>query len=497
MNTESLKDSRKRLFRQILVLTGVCLLIILGAWLFGREKSTIYVPLFREDIGNSDLHIVWENGSGIPVEKFELKDNLLTIVLRPEEPGSYEFTIMDKDDDYVYLDQAYVLRAGTVYYKVSGNFSGDNGVIIALSLFFFGLGVLLLVHFKHLKGPDQNSYDAIAAFGGGCFCTLTGLLLILQCFDRFLRPQLVSMKAIFLNIASAGQSFILLTLPLVLIFSILMIVSNIALLRHERFRIQNVLGIGIGVFLIASDALVIWLTWRFFSGSSFQFRIFNMVNAIFGTAFTYFECILAGAVVCGLRAARHVPAPDQDYILILGCGFRKDGTLPPLLRGRVDKALEFWKDQKEKTGKEAVLVPSGGQGGDEPMPEAEAMSRYMLSCGIPENAVMKEDRSANTYQNMEFSKKLILEREKEKGNNGEDTKVIYTTTNYHVFRSGVWANLAGLSAEGLGSRTKWWFWPNAFIRECVGLLVNRLKLEIVWLIILSVVFGMIAFMIEL
>ena len=77
-------------------------------------------------------------------------------------------------------------------------------------------------------------------------------------------------------------------------------------------------------------------------------------------------------MVSGLRAARHVPAPIQDYILILGCRFRKDGTLPPLLRGRVDKAIEFWKAQVMQ-GREAVLIPSGGQGGDESMPEAEAM----------------------------------------------------------------------------------------------------------------------------
>lgn len=116
-------------------------------------------------------------------------------------------------------------------------------------------------------------------------------------------------------------------------------------------------------------------------------------------------------MTCGLRAARHIPAPVQDYILILGCGFRKDGTLPPLLRGRVDKAIEFWKNQKEQGGKEAVLVPSGGQGGNEPMPEAVAMGRYLRECGIPDQAIMQEEKSRNTYQNMEFSKKLIEERD--------------------------------------------------------------------------------------
>jgi uncharacterized SAM-binding protein YcdF (DUF218 family) len=173
-----------------------------------------------------------------------------------------------------------------------------------------------------------------------------------------------------------------------------------------------------------------------------------------------------------------------DYILILGCGFRKDGTLPPLLRGRVDRAIAFWKDQKEK-GKTAILVPSGGQGPDEVMPEAEAMRRYLAAEGIPEEYILPEKESKNTYENMFFSKKLIE-------NEDPEARVIYSTTNYHVFRSGVWASLAGLKAEGIGSKTKWWYWPNAFMRECIGLLANRWKQELVFLVLLLILFGAIS-----
>ena len=46
--------------------------------------------------------------------------------------------------------------------------------------------------------------------------------------------------------------------------------------------------------------------------------------------------------------------------------------------------------------------------------------------------------------------------------------------------------------EGLGSKTKWWFWPDAFVRECIGLLADRALPELIWLIILVVLFGGIA-----
>ena len=71
----------------------------------------------------------------------------------------------------------------------------------------------------------------------------------------------------------------------------------------------------------------------------------------------------------------------------------------------------------------------------------------------------------------------------------KEAKVVFSTTNYHVFRSGVWANLAGLKAEGIGSSTKWWFWPNAFIREWIGLMKNQIRQEAVLLVFLIALFA--------
>jgi uncharacterized SAM-binding protein YcdF (DUF218 family) len=68
-------------------------------------------------------------------------------------------------------------------------------------------------------------------------------------------------------------------------------------------------------------------------------------------------------------------------------------------------------------------------------------------------------------------------------------RVVFSTTNYHVFRSGVWASLAGLPAEGMGSDTKWWYWPNAFMRECAGLMMNRIPQELLLLAIMIIFFG--------
>jgi uncharacterized SAM-binding protein YcdF (DUF218 family) len=63
--------------------------------------------------------------------------------------------------------------------------------------------------------------------------------------------------------------------------------------------------------------------------------------------------------------------------------------------------------------------------------------------------------------------------------------VAFSTTNYHVFRGGMFAREAGMHASGMGSKTKWYFWPNAEVREFVGLIVNEIWVHI------GVVFGLV------
>ena len=486
-----MRQKRKELAIRTAALALICVLAAAAGRMLTGNRFEMTIPLGQTETTSSaeDIQISWENDRAMTVSELKTgKRNDLHIALHPDAPGDYEMSVKRGDGSSLFFDKLHVDRIGTTYSIQTRNFTGDSAVIAAVTLFFLGLAVICLLHFKKLSGPLICSYDSIWSFGVGIFSGVAGLYFLNIFIRRMVQADVVWMRFIYESFSLSGWIFMLVTSPAVLVFSIMMIISNIALLRHERFRVQNILGLGIGFALIICEALGVWLLMQNISGSEMKIRIYYTLSSVYFTVFTYFECILIGSVVSGIRAARHIPAPDKDYILILGCGFRKDGTLPPLLRGRVDKAIEFWRNQKEKFGKTAVLIPSGGQGGNEPMPEAEAMGRYLLERGIPEEVILKEDKSRNTYQNMAFSKKLIEER----SGSAEDKEVIFVTTNYHVFRSGVWAGLADLSAEGLGSTTKWWFWPNAFIRECIGLLANRIAVEAVILVLLILLFGGIA-----
>ena len=166
---------------------------------------------------------------------------------------------------------------------------------------------------------------------------------------------------------------------------------------------------------------------------------------------------------------------NKDYMIILGCKIRNDGTLTPLLKGRVDRALDFRKEQVNNTGKDLIFIPSGGKGRDEVISEAEAIKNYLLDQGIKEKNIILENKSTNTYENIKFSNKLI---------NKKNTNICFSTTNYHVLRAGLIATTQGLKIDGIGSRTKSYYWINAFIREFIGTLYSEKKKHIIVVLII-------------
>ena len=65
----------------------------------------------------------------------------------------------------------------------------------------------------------------------------------------------------------------------------------------------------------------------------------------------------------------------------------------------------------------------------------------------------------------------------------ENANILFSTTNYHIFRSGILSAKAGLRADGIGAKTKWYFWPNAQMREFIGLLASEWLLNLIFIIL--------------
>ena len=475
----------KRAARQMAAIAGVLLVLCIIYRLTKKDTYFAVIPMTPGTTQAEGLQIEAE-GPEVLVEGTPLvRDGYIRIPVRPGQKGKAFLKVTDGDGKVIARHEMEVSRDRTVYDRETGGFTGDTAVMAAFTVFSLLLGVIMARNFFRVRGSDFFDYMTLYFSGFSIFALVTGAVMLILTVRHLADPAGFSMMSAYSAIASASWHFMLVTSPLVICFAVAMVVSNIALLRHMTPRIENVLGLGIGLMMILGEALGWLLFSKDLSGPEWVGQAEDTFQNVYATVFAYFECILAGAVICGLKAPRMTVARDKDFIIILGCRFRKDGTLPPLLRGRADSAIAFWRKQKEENGREAILIPSGGQGKDDTMAEATAIRNYLLEQGIPENMIRTEEKSTTTYENMCFSRKIMEEIR-------PDGKAAFATTNYHVFRSGVWAAEAGIPAEGLGSRTKWWFWPNAFMRETIGLLQRRWKTETVILVLLIVFFGILA-----
>ena len=341
----------------------------------------------------------------------------------------------------------------------------------ALTVYFVLSVLYLLRAFRKQLRVNPYSYNTIFYAGFALFIlslAVTHGYAFALCLGN---PGRFDTRQVLFTLLHSAKNYMFLTSPLLIGFSVALFLSNVSLIRHEGRRSVNVLGIILALLLVFGEAGIGLLD--FWTSESERRMVLPVIIVnLFAAMYLYFECMMIGTIVANLIVLRRVPDRDRDFLIVLGCGIRRDGTPTPLLKGRLDLALDFYHRQIAETGKIPRFVVSGGQGPDEPRSEAAAMGEYLLSRGVPGDRILTEDRSRDTAENMGFSARIIRSLQPE-------GKIAYFTTNYHVFRAGIKARQADLPAEGMGAGTKWYFWPNAAVREFIGLLTEHRGTQLV------------------
>lgn len=355
--------------------------------------------------------------------------------------------------------------------------------LILADSFVLGLTVIamLCAVLKESVSETLYSYLNISLTGGIIFVSVMEILLLSYYISCISDTGLLLPERMISEALTWPREFSYFAVLLITAVSIAVAVSNIALIRHEGFRPANLLGVLLAVFYIGAVAILYIVSDNLKAVLS-QSRAGIIANAAVSTFFmtmlSYFECAFIGMCIFGWKAARHEPAYDKDFIIILGCAISKKGGLLPLLKGRVNRSVRFAWDQERATGKACRYIPSGGQGPDEVMSEGSAMELYLLTHGAEDGEVFPEKKSADTRENLMFSKKIA-------DSLVPGAKLAFATTNYHILRSGMLARDLGFDAEGVAGDTKWYFWPNGFIREFFAVLNMRKKAH---LLVAAVVF---------
>lgn len=264
-----------------------------------------------------------------------------------------------------------------------------------------------------------------------------------------------------------------------------LLINTIVVVKNNGFSLTSMLPFlmaGFLVLLIASPTIVNYFDPDVRHIIVFVLGLFTLEGLWF--SFTFMALLFYSWVYRLLPRRR-----QYDYIIIHGAGL--DGPRPtPLLAGRIDKALELWNKQHQH-GK---FVVSGGQGADEIVSEAQAMRDYLLEKGVSADAILMEDKSTTTWENLRYSL-AIINADRATGvdatssaavassgdvtttasdvsgtatsSSGFTTAVV--TSDFHVFRCAEYAHNLGIKADGIGSHTKGWYWPTAFIREFIAI----------------------------
>ncbi|CAM5506674.1 YdcF family protein [Streptomyces narbonensis] len=242
------------------------------------------------------------------------------------------------------------------------------------------------------------------------------------------------------------------------VLAVLLCMNGVKMVRKEGRRPANLLSLlaGLGMFGVMGLMAAAVATHSRAVG-----LIAVTTLLVLGYVSFLFLCFVGYAFLYGRMRLRR----DADYVVVLGSGLIGGRRVPPLLASRLDRGREVYETLAARGGDAPVLIASGGQGPDEEVPESHAMADYLVERGFPAGAVVREDRSRTTEENMLFSKEL-MERDR------PGSSCVIVTNNFHAFRAALMARRAGVDGQVVGSPTAAYFWPSATMREFVAVFLQ-------------------------
>lgn len=190
--------------------------------------------------------------------------------------------------------------------------------------------------------------------------------------------------------------------------------------------------------------------------------------------------LLAGAALAMIYQRVDARAKEDrvrraDTIIVLGSAVWPHERPSPSLNARIQHAVALY-----QAGYATHLILCGGVGAYPPS-EAEVMRRVATQAGVPDAALVLEERSHSTEENLANAKRLMDAR-------GWRSAVIVSDP-FHLYRAELLAHALGIEAYGSGASTSPTY-THAYLRvqytarESIALVwyyVTRLVGEPLWL----------------
>ena len=136
----------------------------------------------------------------------------------------------------------------------------DSVPLLAVSVVitvYLGLVIFFLVKafFQQLQ-YNPYSYNTIYYFGFSLFLLSVFISHLTLTVNIAKQPAVYDLHSVAALLLSTAKVYMLLSAPLIIIFSVLLFISNISLLRHEVRRFANVLGILLAFLMVGGEVLL-------------------------------------------------------------------------------------------------------------------------------------------------------------------------------------------------------------------------------------------------
>lgn len=126
-----------------------------------------------------------------------------------------------------------------------------------------------------------------------------------------------------------------------------------------------------------------------------------------------------------------------DCILVLGAGIRADGSPTPMLKDRLDTAIEVY-----KSGAAPKLLMSGDHSRED-YDEVQTMKDYAIDKGVPSEDIFMDHAGFSTYESLYRARDIF-----------QAQNIVIVTQKYHLYRALYTAEALSLQALGVPADTK-------------------------------------------
>ena len=116
--------------------------------------------------------------------------------------------------------------------------------------------------------------------------------------------------------------------------------------------------------------------------------------------------LILGAIITAVSIAQYGKLDekaDSDAAIVLGAA-TSDGEISPVYRERINHGIWLYEN-----GYVDYLILTGGVGDGKKISDAFLAKQYVISLSVPEEAVLMEEKSRITEENLEYAKAVMEE----------------------------------------------------------------------------------------